>query len=93
MTHLRSSQIDARNLKKATPSLASSLSAAAGTLPDLPEAPPVCTSWLALPIIALSTILYPSSVVWTRDNQTPWNDVQQNENTKLLTVNQHFEKE
>ncbi|RDX53020.1 hypothetical protein K466DRAFT_490877 [Polyporus arcularius HHB13444] len=31
-------------------------------------------------------------VVWTKDNPTPWNDIKPDENTKLLTVNQHFEK-
>ncbi len=32
------------------------------------------------------------AVVWTKDNPTPWNDIKPDENTKLLTVNQHFEK-
>ncbi|OCH95866.1 hypothetical protein OBBRIDRAFT_830467 [Obba rivulosa] len=32
------------------------------------------------------------TVVWTRDNPQPWNDVKPNENTKLLSVNQQFEK-
>jgi len=32
------------------------------------------------------------TVVWTRGNPAPWNEIQQNEGTKLLTVNQHFEK-
>ncbi|KAI0773785.1 hypothetical protein C8Q74DRAFT_1200796 [Fomes fomentarius] len=32
------------------------------------------------------------TVVWTKDNPTPWNDVKPDENTKLLTVNQQFDK-
>ncbi|KAH9943008.1 uncharacterized protein BXZ73DRAFT_97074 [Epithele typhae] len=32
------------------------------------------------------------SIVWTKENPTPWNDVKPNETTKLLTVNQHFDK-
>ncbi|THH33738.1 hypothetical protein EUX98_g479 [Antrodiella citrinella] len=32
------------------------------------------------------------TVVWTKDNPTPWNDIKPNEGTKILTVNQHFEK-
>ncbi|KAI1793005.1 hypothetical protein LXA43DRAFT_1004231 [Ganoderma leucocontextum] len=32
------------------------------------------------------------SVVWTKDNPTPWNTVKPDENTKLLSVNQHLEK-
>ena len=31
-------------------------------------------------------------VIWTKDNPTPWNDIKPNEGTKLLTVNQHFDK-
>ena len=33
------------------------------------------------------------TVVWTKKNPTPWNTIQPNENTKMLTVNQKFEKE
>lgn len=32
------------------------------------------------------------AVVWTKENPTPWNDIKPNEGTKMLTVNQHFEK-
>ncbi|CAL1702058.1 unnamed protein product [Somion occarium] len=32
------------------------------------------------------------TIVWTRDNPTPWNDIKPDEGTKLITVNQHFEK-
>ncbi|KAI0698868.1 hypothetical protein BC835DRAFT_1333002 [Cytidiella melzeri] len=32
------------------------------------------------------------AVVWTKDNPTPWNDIKPNEGTKLLTVNQTFDK-
>ncbi|KII95960.1 hypothetical protein PLICRDRAFT_97080 [Plicaturopsis crispa FD-325 SS-3] len=31
-------------------------------------------------------------VVWTRSNPTPWNSIKQEENTKLMSVNQKFEK-
>ncbi|TBU32212.1 hypothetical protein BD311DRAFT_655344 [Dichomitus squalens] len=31
-------------------------------------------------------------VVWTKDNPTPWNTIKPDESTKMLTVNQHFEK-
>ncbi|KIY48758.1 hypothetical protein FISHEDRAFT_73344 [Fistulina hepatica ATCC 64428] len=34
-----------------------------------------------------------SQVVWTKNNPTPWNTIQSNENTKFLTVNQKFEKD
>ena len=43
-------------------------------------------SWLAF------TRRLARAVVWTKDNPTPWNTVKPDENTKLLTVNQHFEK-
>ncbi|KAF9468844.1 hypothetical protein BDZ94DRAFT_1152895 [Collybia nuda] len=33
-----------------------------------------------------------SGVVWTKANPTPWNNVEQGENTKLMAVNQKFEK-
>ncbi|GBE79203.1 hypothetical protein SCP_0204000 [Sparassis crispa] len=32
------------------------------------------------------------TIVWTKDNPTPWNEIQPNEGTKMLTVNQHFDK-
>lgn len=32
------------------------------------------------------------NVVWTKNNPTPWNTVGQNENLKMLSVNQKFEK-
>ncbi|KAF9821042.1 hypothetical protein IEO21_01019 [Rhodonia placenta] len=32
------------------------------------------------------------TVVWTKENPTPWNEIKPNEGTKMLTVNQHFEK-
>ena len=31
-------------------------------------------------------------VVWTKANPTPWNNVKQDENVKLMAVNQKFEK-
>jgi len=33
-----------------------------------------------------------SAVVWTKSNPTPWNDVKQDENVKMMAVNQKFEK-
>jgi hypothetical protein len=35
----------------------------------------------------------PLPVIWTKDNPTPWNDIKQDENTKLINVNQKFERE
>ncbi|PIL36685.1 transporter [Ganoderma sinense ZZ0214-1] len=32
------------------------------------------------------------SVVWTKENPTPWNSIKPDEGTKLLTVNHHFDK-
>ncbi|KAL0949815.1 hypothetical protein HGRIS_009850 [Hohenbuehelia grisea] len=32
------------------------------------------------------------NVVWTKNNPTPWNTVQPDQNTKLMAVNQKFEK-
>ncbi|KAF9535039.1 hypothetical protein CPB83DRAFT_755050 [Crepidotus variabilis] len=31
-------------------------------------------------------------VVWTKTNPTPWNTVKPDENTKLMSVNQKFER-
>ncbi|RDB20486.1 hypothetical protein Hypma_012443 [Hypsizygus marmoreus] len=31
-------------------------------------------------------------VIWTKSNPTPWNTVQPNEGTKLISVNQKFDK-
>ena len=31
-------------------------------------------------------------VVWTKSNPTPWNEVKQDENVKMMSVNQKFEK-
>lgn len=31
-------------------------------------------------------------VIWTKDNPTPWNNVKQDENVKMLSVNQKFDK-
>ena len=36
--------------------------------------------------------LFAHAVIWTKENPTPWNDIKPNEGTKLLTVNQHFDK-
>ncbi|KAF5387740.1 hypothetical protein D9615_000067 [Tricholomella constricta] len=32
------------------------------------------------------------NVVWTKSNPTPWNSVQPGDNTKLMSVNQKFDK-
>lgn len=32
------------------------------------------------------------TVVWTKNNPTPWNTVKPEENTKMMAVNQKFEK-
>lgn len=32
------------------------------------------------------------TVVWTKSNPTPWNTIKPEENTKLLTVQQKFDK-
>ena len=31
-------------------------------------------------------------VIWTKNNPTPWNTIKPDENTKLMSVNQKFEK-
>lgn len=31
-------------------------------------------------------------VIWSKSNPQPWNSVQQDQNTKLMSVNQKFEK-
>ncbi|SRR5229473_1856055 len=31
-------------------------------------------------------------VIWTKSNPTPWNEVKQDENVKLMAVNQKFDK-
>lgn len=38
------------------------------------------------------TDLYAPAVVWTNSNPTPWNSVKQDENVKMMAVNQKFEK-
>lgn len=42
--------------------------------------------------IHCTTVLIVNSVVWTKNNPTPWNTVKQDENTKLMAVNQKFGK-
>ncbi|KAG2742605.1 hypothetical protein P692DRAFT_20811415 [Suillus brevipes Sb2] len=32
------------------------------------------------------------TVVWTKSNPTPWNDIKQDENIKILDVNSRFSK-
>ncbi|KAI0260928.1 hypothetical protein BC834DRAFT_898066 [Gloeopeniophorella convolvens] len=31
-------------------------------------------------------------IIWTKNNPTPWNDVKQDENVKMMAVNQKFDK-
>ncbi|KAI9455791.1 hypothetical protein BJY52DRAFT_1278636 [Lactarius psammicola] len=31
-------------------------------------------------------------IIWTKSNPTPWNDVKPDENVKMMSVNQKFEK-
>ena len=39
-----------------------------------------------------ATDVYARAVVWTNSNPTPWNSVKQDENVKMMAVNQKFEK-
>ncbi|KDR83500.1 hypothetical protein GALMADRAFT_235677 [Galerina marginata CBS 339.88] len=32
------------------------------------------------------------TIIWTKSNPTPWNTVKPDENTKMMSVNQKFEK-
>jgi hypothetical protein len=32
------------------------------------------------------------AVVWTKNNPTPWNTIKPDEGTKMMSVNQKFEK-
>jgi hypothetical protein len=44
---------------------------------------------------SLILFLFPNvrrTVVWTKSNPTPWNEVKQDENVKMMSVNQKFEK-
>ena len=41
------------------------------------------------------SFLFPNfrrTVVWTKSNPTPWNEVKQDENVKMMSVNQKFDK-
>jgi NADH-ubiquinone reductase complex 1 MLRQ subunit len=43
----------------------------------------------------LDSLLIPNfrrTVVWTKSNPTPWNEVKQDENVKMMAVNQKFDK-
>lgn len=33
-----------------------------------------------------------AAVIWTKSNPTPWNTIKPDETTKMLSVNQKFEK-
>ncbi|KAN0131041.1 hypothetical protein V8E53_010950 [Lactarius tabidus] len=40
----------------------------------------------------LGRLAHGPHVVWTKANPTPWNTVKQDENVKMMAVNQKFEK-
>ncbi|EIM88305.1 uncharacterized protein STEHIDRAFT_167618 [Stereum hirsutum FP-91666 SS1] len=40
----------------------------------------------------LSRLATGPAVVWTKANPTPWNNVEQNEQVKMMSVNQRFDK-
>ena len=43
-------------------------------------------------LLSLYTSRTRHAVVWTKENPTPWNTIKPDEGTKLITVNQHFDK-
>lgn len=58
-------------------------------------APRAWSHWCVSPILVncrWASSAPRTTVVWTKENPTPWNDIKPDEGTKLLTVNQHFEK-
>lgn len=77
------------NVELAMPSLVVSLWELLGTLAALPVVLQVCSSIPETPVQPA----YSRTVVWTKENPTPWNDIKQNENTKLIQVNSKLEKE
>ncbi|KAL9712756.1 hypothetical protein Ac2012v2_003993 [Leucoagaricus gongylophorus] len=40
----------------------------------------------------LGRLAFGSQVIWTKSNPTPWNTIKPEEGTKLMEVNQRFEK-
>ncbi|KAF9452007.1 hypothetical protein P691DRAFT_697965, partial [Macrolepiota fuliginosa MF-IS2] len=40
----------------------------------------------------LGRLAFGPGVVWTKSNPTPWNNIKPNEGTKMMEVNQKFEK-
>ncbi|KAA1466019.1 hypothetical protein DENSPDRAFT_830754 [Dentipellis sp. KUC8613] len=40
----------------------------------------------------LSRLARGPNVVWTKANPTPWNTIEQDQNVKILSVNQKFDK-
>lgn len=46
---------------------------------------------LASPILGFGIKCF-SSVIWTKSNPTPWNTIKPDEGTKLMSINQKFDK-
>ncbi|KDQ65001.1 hypothetical protein JAAARDRAFT_52921 [Jaapia argillacea MUCL 33604] len=40
----------------------------------------------------LGRLAFGPTIIWTKSNPTPWNDVKPDENTKLMSINGTFEK-
>lgn len=49
-------------------------------------------AYLPLPTLLASANGLGGTVVWTKNNPTPWNDVKPDENTKMMDVNSRFAK-
>lgn len=43
-------------------------------------------------LLAKCSPLLSPSVIWTKDNSTPWNSIKPDEGTKIMQVNQKFDK-
>lgn len=48
-----------------------------------------CVALLGGTVLTLGVV---RSVVWTKNNPTPWNTIKPEEGTKILSINQKFEK-
>ncbi|KAF9008841.1 hypothetical protein BDQ17DRAFT_1236739 [Cyathus striatus] len=40
----------------------------------------------------VTRLAFGPTIIWTRSNPTPWNSIQPDESTKLMNVNQKFDK-
>ena len=47
---------------------------------------------LTAALLALFSLLRTICAIWTKNNPQPWNTVKPNENVKLMSVNQKFDK-